>query len=239
MPEKVCLVIPCYNEAKRLDFKKFRECGENLFLLFVNDGSTDNTVEIVKNNLKRNMYILNFKNNAGKGEAVRQGVRYLKTLPIFDEINWFGYWDADLATPLDEAEGFFSYAKIFHPDADAIFGSRIRRLGSDIKRSFKRHLFGRLFASVVSLVFKINIYDSQCGAKLFKKELLDKCFAEPFISKWIFDVEIILRMKQQKIVEYPLRKWEDKTGGHLRVCSVAVKTVIDLVRLRNKYLNKD
>ena len=185
------------------------------------------------------MYLLNFKDNVGKGEAVRQGVLYLKTLVIFNEITWFGYWDADLATPLNETENFFLYAKSFYPGIDAIFGSRIRRLGSDIKRSFKRHLFGRLFASVTSLVFKMDVYDSQCGAKLFKKELIDKCFAEPFISKWIFDVEIILRMKQQKIVEYPLKEWKDKTGGHLKVCSVAVKTVIDLVRLRHKYLNKE
>lgn len=238
MPEKVCLVIPCYNEVQRLDFNEFVRGGENFYLVFVNDGSKDATGEILEKNARKNMYVLNLRSNVGKAEAVRQGVLYLKTLPIFDEIRWFGYWDADLATPFSEIEEFFLYAKTFYPDTEAIFGSRIKRLESEIKRNFKRHLFGRLFASVTGLIFQLDMYDSQCGAKLFKKELLDKCFAEPFISKWIFDVEIILRMKQQKIVEYPLKEWEDKTGGHLRVCSVAVQTVIDLVKLRNKYLNK-
>jgi len=237
--EKICLVVPCYNEAKRLDFEKFGEWEQNHCLLFVNDGSKDNTVEILRNNLKKNAYILDLKKNVGKAEAIRQGMLYLKTLPIFEEISWFGYWDADLATPLSEISNFFLYGKAFYPEADAIIGSRIIKLGSNIRRTLKRYFLGRLFANIASIVLKLDMYDSQCGAKLFKKELLDKCFTEPFISKWIFDVEIILRMNQQKIVEYPLKEWEDKTGGHLRVCSVAVKIVIDLVRLRNKYLNKN
>ncbi|MCX5641694.1 MAG: glycosyltransferase [Candidatus Omnitrophica bacterium] len=237
--EKICLVVPCYNEAQRLDCKKFKEWEQDYWLLFVNDGSNDNTVEILRDNLKKNVYILDLKKNVGKAEAIRQGMLYLKILPIFEEISWFGYWDADLATPLREIDNFFRYGKALHPEADAIIGSRIIKLGSNIRRTLKRYFLGRLFANIASIALKLDIYDSQCGAKLFKKELIDKCFAEPFISKWIFDVEIILRMQQQKIVEYPLKEWEDKTGGHLRICSVAVQTVIDLIRLRRKYLNKD
>ena len=233
--EKICLVVPCYNEAKRLDFEEFKQWEQKYYFLFVNDGSNDNTLEVLRNNFKNNAYVLDLKNNFGKAEAIRQGVLFLKTLPIFEEISWFGYWDADLATPLSEIDNFLLYRKAFYPETDAIIGSRIIKLGSNIRRTVQRYFFGRLFANIANIVLKVDMYDSQCGAKLFKKELTDRCFAEPFISRWIFDVEIILRIKQQKIVEYPLKQWEDKTGGHLRACSVALKTITDLVKLRNKY----
>jgi len=236
LQEKICLVIPCYNESKRLDFKEFSNCGENVFFLFVNDCSTDNTLDVLKKNLNKNTFLLDLEKNVGKGEAVRRGMVYLKTLPVFNEIKWVGYWDADLATPLKELDNFILFKNTFYPEAIAIFGSRVLRMGSSIKRSFFRNVMGRLFATLVGLTLGITSYDSQCGSKLFLKSAIDKYFNEPFVSRWIFDVEILLRMKQKDICEYPLKEWNDISGSSLKVHSVAFSVLRDVIKLRKKYI---
>lgn len=235
MQEKICLVIPCYNEEKRLDFAKFSKCGNNCFFLFVNDCSTDATLDCLKRNLKENMFILNLEKNIGKGEAVRRGMLHVQTLPIFDQIDWVGYWDADCATPLTELNNFILFKDTFYPKAEAIFGSRIVRLGSLIKRSYKRSITGRLFATLIGYTLGILAYDSQCGAKLFRKDAVTKYFKDPFTSRWIFDVEILLRMGQKNIVEYSLFEWIDVPGGSLKVLSTAIPVLRDIIKLRLKY----
>ncbi len=233
--EKVCLVIPCYNEAKRLDFEKFKVVKSNCYFLFVNDSSKDDTLDVIKENMTDNMYVLNLTKNVGKGEAVRRGMLYLKTLPIFQEIEWAGYWDADLSTPLDELNNFFLYAKTFPGKIDSIWGSRIFKLGCNIKRSFMRHFLGRLFSVVIGIFLKVESYDSQCGAKLIRKELLDISFLEPFISRWIFDLEILLRLEGYNIIECPLKNWTRVPGSKLRVSSVAFRTLLEIFKIRKKY----
>jgi len=202
----------------------------------VNDSSKDNTLELIKGNMADNMYVLNLTKNVGKGEAVRRGMLYLKTLPIFQEIEWVGYWDADLSTPLDELNNFFSYAKTFPIKVDSIWGSRIFKLGCNIKRSFMRHLLGRLFSTIIRIFLKVKSYDSQCGAKLIRKELLDISFLEPFISRWIFDLEILLRLERYNIIEYPLKNWTRMPGSKLRVSSVAFRTLLEILKIRKKYV---
>lgn len=235
MQEKVCLVIPCHNEAKRLDFKRFNKRSQNCFLLFVNDGSCDNTSELIKANLEKNSSLLDLKNNSGKAEAVRLGILHLKTLPIFKDASWVGYWDADLSTPLYEVENFLNYAMTYPDMPDAIFASRVLRLGSSIKRFFFRHLLGRIFATSTSIIFRLKSYDSQCGAKIFRKEIIEACFLQPFISRWIFDIEIILRMQGKNIIEYPLREWNDVSGSKLKIIRIFWQVIIDIIRLRIKY----
>lgn len=232
--KKICLVIPCYNEAKRLDFNKFKSV--NCYYLFVNDGSNDNTLEIIKNNLKDNMFVLDLKSNLGKGEAIRRGFLHITQLPIFNEIDWIGFWDADLAAPLHELKDFILYEELFEQKLYAIWGSRVKILGSNIIRSPLRHCLGRIFAVAVAIVLKVKSYDSQCGAKLFRKEIVDKYFSEPFISRWIFDVELLLRMKNLNMAEYPLKNWKDVSGGNLKVHSIALRTMREIIKLRFKYL---
>jgi glycosyltransferase involved in cell wall biosynthesis len=234
--EKICLVIPCYNESKRLNLDRFANNGNNLFFLFVNDGSTDCTLELLTKNLKGNMFLLNLESNCGKGEAVRRGILHIKNLPIFNQIDWFGFWDADLATPLEELNNFILFKDTFYPNAEAIFGSRIVRLGSSIVRSYKRSITGRFFATFIGLILGIVCYDSQCGAKLFRKDTIDRYFNKPFVSRWIFDVEILLRMNQKNIAEYALCKWTDVPGGSLKIFSVAVAVLKDVLCLRKQYL---
>jgi len=235
MQEKICLVMPCYNEARRLDFKKLSSCGDNCFFLFVNDCSTDGTLDLLKNNLNKNMFILDLSKNSGKGEAVRRGILHLRTLPVFEQIDWVGYWDADLSIPLSELNNFMLFKNTFYPKADAIFGSRVVKLGSSIKRSYRRRIAGRLFATLIGFTLGIVCYDTQCGAKLFRKDIVERYFKVPFVSRWIFDVELLLRMEQKNIAEYPLSECTDVPGGSIKVSSLALTVIKDVLKLRNKH----
>lgn len=235
LPQETCLIIPCYNEAKRLDFEQLSAAPSNCYFLFVNDGSKDQTLKLLQDNQCKNMFILDLPNNLGKAEAIRSAVLYLQTLPIYQQLSWIGYWDADFATPLDQLPLFFSYQQLLTKQAQAIWGSRIKKLGSRIERKWYRHYLGRIFATVAKLMFNIKSYDSQCGAKIFRKEIAVQYFAEPFTVNWIFDVELLLRMKNCLIIEFPLTKWRDIEGGSFKVFT-SLKTIIsDLLRLKKKY----
>lgn len=230
--KKVCLVVPCFNEEARLDFAEFAKyAGNGLYFLFIDDGSTDRTLEILKKNSGEHTIIFKLERNFGKAEAVRQGMLHIKTLPIFKDLEWVGYWDADLATPIPELGNYFKFSELFMPDADAVFGSRIIRLGSCIDRKFSRHLTGRLFAIFAKILLELGTYDSQCGAKIFRKELIDKAFGDKFISKWIFDVEVILRLKGCKIIECPLTQWRDVGGSKLMKPGNIICVFTDLLRI--------
>lgn len=238
LTEKICLVVPCYNEEKRLKIQEFTSFDPNCYIVFVNDGSKDETLKLIQENVSSKCFCLNLEQNQGKAEAIRQGILFLKGLPIFSEIQWVGYWDADLSTPLTEIYNYLLYYQTFAPEAQAIWGSRVRRLGSDIKRTYKRHILGRFFANVTSLVLHLRCYDSQCGAKLFQKELIAPGFGEKFISRWIFDVELMLRLDHYAIVEYPLQHWYDVGGSKIKMFSVAYRTLMEIFKIRDKYVKK-
>ena len=233
--KRICLVIPCYNEEHRLDIDEYRKFSGNMHFLFVNDGSSDGTLKLLESEVPGFAAVLNLECNSGKAEAVRRGMMHLRTLPSYDEIEWAGFWDADLATPLDEVEDMLKFGDGIRPDADAVFASRIYRLGSEIKRSPMRRFLSRIFCFIFKTLYRIETYDSQCGAKIFKKEIIDKAFSEPFISRWIFDVEIILRLKNSCIVEYPVRKWVDVKGSKVMKLGNVVTISRDIFRLWKKY----
>jgi dolichyl-phosphate beta-glucosyltransferase len=232
--KKTCLIIPCYNEEKRLCLDKFVE-KNTVYYIFVNDGSTDNTSQLIRKNLRNNFYLLDLEKNVGKGEAIRLGVEYIRTLSIYETIEWLGFWDADLSTPLTELDNFFKYSLNFDKEVSAIFGSRIYKLGSTIERSFFRHILGRSFASIIGFVFNLKSYDSQCGAKLFRKSVIEIIFGEPFISKWIFDIEIIMRLKDNCIIEYPLMSWKDVKESKLKIVPNIYRILKDIYNIKNYY----
>jgi dolichyl-phosphate beta-glucosyltransferase len=184
------------------------------------------------------MYLYNLKQNAGKAEAIRQTMNHILDSEIYSEYKWIGFFDADLATPIWEIKNFFSYAQTYELSIDAIWGSRIYRLGSKIVRSSLRHYLGRIFATVIGMVLRIKSYDSQCGAKVFKRELCEKGFREPFLSKWIFDVELLLRLEGSNIIEYPLRSWQDIPGSKLKVGKEIFRVLFDIFKIWKKYRAK-
>jgi glycosyltransferase involved in cell wall biosynthesis len=245
---RVSLVIPCYNEALRLDVQQFREYlagNSQTRLVFVDDGSSDATVAVLEQ--LRTGYedcaeILRCGKNKGKAQAVRLGVTY--ALDNFQQ-EIVGYWDADLATPL-EAGGCFLGVLDCRPKIEMVFGSRVKLLGRHVQRRAARHYLGRVFATVVSQMLRLPIYDTQCGAKLFRvTSKTRQVFAEPFLSKWVFDVEIIARYLnlyrndpkhlEQIIYEYPLETWVDIPGSKVRPKDF-LKALQDLFRIKRKYL---
>mmetsp|Transcript_20896 Transcript_20896/g.51341 ORF Transcript_20896/g.51341 Transcript_20896/m.51341 type:complete len:197 (+) Transcript_20896:2-592(+) len=142
------------------------------------------------------------------------------------EGDFVGFWDADLATPLDTIPPF---ARILEGSRsmEMVFGARVALLGRDIQRKADRHYLGRIFATLASMVLDLRIYDTQCGAKLFRvTQDLRLALSRPFTSGWIFDVELIARFITQKVAagatpchdviyEYPLERWHDVAGSKL------------------------
>lgn len=247
--QNLCLVIPCFNEASRLDvasLRRFLDSGFRGHILFVDDGSRDNTLELLQQlhqGYKSRTAILPCTPNRGKGEAVRSGI--LHALDQFrPEI--VGFWDADLATPLDTVERFHSVLES-RPGIEMVFGSRVKLLGRDVRRRAARHYLGRVFATAASIILRLPIYDTQCGAKLFRVgPQTRQVFAEPFLSRWVFDVEIIARYLQlydrdtkrleRVIYEYPLETWIDVAGSKVRPVDF-FKAFWDIVKIREKYLS--
>jgi len=245
----VCLVVPCFNEGARLDIEAFRGFAIGnpwIRIVFVDDGSSDDTLEVLQQ-LQRGyedrMTILPSKPNHGKAEAVRLGV--LLALDQFHP-SIVGFWDADLATPLDAIPRFM---QVFDARAgiEMVFGSRVKLLGRDVRRRALRHYLGRIFATVVSTMLQLPIYDTQCGAKLFRVEPETRAiFADPFLSRWVFDVEIIARYlkfhncdteRMAKIIyEYPLETWVDIAGSKVRPRDF-LTALADIIRIRRKYLS--
>jgi glycosyltransferase involved in cell wall biosynthesis len=231
-PPASALVIPCYNESTRLSVREFLDyLGEHpcTHLAFVDDGSTDKTwtlLEEVQANLPDRITTLRLERNRGKAEAVRRGV--LKVLDRepdgHGEFDFVGYWDADLSTPLDALELFLdTFAR--RPEIKLVMGSRVRLLGRRVVRRPFRHYLGRVFSTLASLSLDLPVYDTQCGAKLFRvDEDLRALFSEPFSDPWLFDVEILARMRIHRgprasdgIYELPLPVWEDVGGSKVRL----------------------
>jgi dolichyl-phosphate beta-glucosyltransferase len=237
---KIGIVIPCYNEANRLDGEKFNfflKSNKHITLLFVNDGSTDDT-EYILNRIETtntNASILSLDQNLGKADAIRRGSLLLANR----DMDYIGFWDADLSTPLKEIENIIQY---FEADLNvkAVIGSRIYKLGSQIERRWFRHFFGRIITTILSFgpLKEIGVYDSQCGAKLFKREIVDKIFNMPFRTKWLFDIEILQRLNQQSsinqtVYEYPLPKWVHRDGSKIKIKDF-YKIIIEIIRLFNE-----
>lgn len=219
---KSILVIPCYNEERRLnvsEFRRFVSHNSRVQLLFVNDGSTDGSLQMLSNlqHAAHNCSVLDLPHNMGKAEAVRQGI--LEALRRRAE--FVGFWDADLATPLNAAEKFVQVLE-HHEQILAVIGSRVRMLGHRIERTFSRRTASRLFNTAASLVLGTSIVDSQCGAKMFRNtpEVKD-AFSKPFRSRWIFDVEVLARLRAHRplrdsVYECPLDDWHHVQGSKLR-----------------------
>ena len=242
------MVVPCFNEALRLDpkaFLAFDRVAADVEFVFVNDGSVDRTSDVIDRlvaDLGSGASALHLKRNGGKAEAVRAGVVHALSRNPFA----VGFWDADLSTPLLTI-GAFQRVLEQRPRIDMVFGARVALLGREIRRRTRRHYSGRVFATAVSMALDLPIHDSQCGAKLFRvTPILAELFGAPFLSRWIFDVEIVARHiraartcgsapTDQVLYEYPLDSWTDVPGSKLELLDFP-KAFVDLLRIRRAYL---
>lgn len=236
--KRIALVVPCYDEEKRLDVEAWRRAavpGRDLELVLVDDGSRDGTRALLERIARERpgTIVLGLDRNAGKAEAVRRGVNdALSRGP--DAV---GYWDADLATPLSELPAFAELLEA-RPRVDIVVGSRVKLMGRVIERNAVRHYVGRVFATAASVSLSLPIYDTQCGAKLFRASpRVARVFREPFRTRWVFDAEILARFVadggrgpagvEGAIVELPLGTWIDVRGSKVRARDV-LRAAVDL-----------
>ena len=190
----IAVIVPCYNEEKRLKvsaFQSFVQENTDYHFYFVDDGSIDDTYIILYDSFKHHprATVLRTNINLGKGEAIRYAVKRIEC----EEFKRIAFIDADLEIPLSQ---LFELHKAFDltPELLACLSTRndsglssvspVRRFGSSIIRKISSYLIG----------FKIPIRDTQCGCKMFSVNVLD-VFDDPFISSWLFDIEIILRLR--------------------------------------------
>lgn len=244
MKQKIIVIIPCFNEAKRLDqhsFVQFALDNESFEFLFVDDGSSDNTKDIL-NELERKserLHSLILNENKGKAEAIRSGVHY--ALGENWSFDYIAYIDADLAVPLSELN-HIEKVLTEKPDLKYIMGIRLARLGAHIERSNVRHYLGRVFATIVSFLLREPTYDTQCGAKFIHKDIVRQLFADKFKSRWFFDVEILFRIKQDfpellrknQVAEIPLNRWKEVGDSRLKWIDF-LKAPIELLSIKSKY----
>lgn len=241
---QTCLVVPCYNEEHRLRGDVFLDyVAENAAtnFVFVNDGSRDRTLDTLQALAAQapgRIRVLDQQPNAGKAAAVRTGL-----LDAIDHnYTRVGFWDADLATPLD---AIAELGRVFdeRPWVEVVIASRVQLLGRHIERNAARHYAGRVFATLASGLLQMPVYDTQCGAKLFEvTDVLRDALREPFRTGWVFDVELFARMVDirqrsglaplsEVMVEVPLQQWEDVAGSKVRASDFP-RALRDLARIQ-------
>lgn len=235
---KVTIIIPFYNEVARINLENFHQIFKEFphynFLL-VDDGSSDHTIAVLEEFKSKfsTIEVLKLPENVGKAEAIRSAV-----LSISDA-NFISYFDADLATPFSELDKLIQFS-IQNPNYKMVMGARIKLIGNGVKRSLKRHYFGRIFATIVSqFILKVAVYDTQCGAKVIDYQVAKQIFEKPFISKWLFDVELLKRLQKlhdlkEVVKEIPLEKWEEIGNSKIKVIDF-LRIPFQLFQIYRKY----
>ena len=232
------VVIPCYNEQRRLDPARLETLAESgrVRLLFVDDGSTDDTAAVLDRlrNTSEAVDVLRLPRNVGKAEAIRQGLSH----GMESDAPILAYYDADLATPPEELLRLLELLAA-RPDLTFVMASRVLMLGWRIERRAVRHYLGRVFATLASLLLRIPVYDTQCGAKAFRvSPALREAIGTSFRSSWVFDVELIGRLlvgsstaepvPLAAFEEMPLRAWRDVSGSRLGPVAMG-QALVDLL----------
>lgn len=236
---KTGIIIPCYNEEKRLNqdaFVSFILENNEYHLCFVNDGSKDKTLEVLyamKEKASQAISIIDVKKNSGKATAVRAGARFLYSMPHIAHI---GFMDADLSTDFRDFKDLVNTLK--KENKLIVFGSRNALGSGTIERNFMRNVFSKFVKQFILLILGLPIRDTQCGAKVFARSIVPVIYSNDFVSRWLFDVEIFLRVKKylgkektmKNIVEQPLMRWVHVDDSKLGMRD-ALKIPIRLVNI--------
>jgi CheY-like chemotaxis protein len=220
----VGVVIPCYDEEERLlstEFLDFVDKHSGYHLCFVNDGSKDNTLEVL-NNLRKGresfITVYDCEKNGGKAEAVRLGMLHMAKK---EDLDYIGFLDADLSTDLADFDDLVS--TIENSEYKIVSGSRIARMGADITKESARKIISLTVNFIIRKILKMEFKDTQCGAKIFHKDIINTAFGSKFLTKWLFDVEIFIRVRKQYglqkakqiLCEKPLKRWIHADGSKL------------------------
>ncbi len=237
MIRSLSIIFPCYNEADRLkytfkDIEKFQKKRiiNKFEIIFVNDGSSDDTLKILENYKNKNkkifkkIKIINYRNNEGKGYALKKGVKVAK-------YDWILTLDADISVSISQLFKWLKRKQI-KKEKYIYFGSR-NHLDSNIKFKIYRKLVGLIFIKIINIFFDINLFDTQCGFKLYKKNIAKKLFSHLKILDFTHDIEIVLISKKRsyKILELPV-SWVHKTGSKISIFRDSFKMFVSLLKIK-------
>lgn len=233
----VSIILPAYNEEKRirntiLKLRNFLKVKKLVYeIIVVDDGSTDNTLNVLKDILTSDIRIITIT-KSGKGAAVKEGMLSANYEYVF-------FMDADLST---DAEEIIKFINIFKKDKDIeiLIGSRYLPDNSIVDQPPFRSIVGKTFSTVKSKLLGIDFYDSQCGFKAFKIETARKIFSKSVIKGFSFDVELlyIASLNNIKVKEVGV-DWRHKPGGHVNIIIDSIPMLLDLFKIylyKNKYI---
>lgn len=230
----ISFVIPCYNESKRINFllnsiiefqiNKYK--NYKLEFIIVNDGSVDDTLIKIKSHILYNktfFKLVTYKNNKGKGFALLQGIKTSKS-------DWIITIDADLSVTISEAlKRFKDY---FEPNINIYFGSR-NHSKSLVYKKQHRQLIGSIFNFIIQMVLSIKIKDTQCGFKIYQRNLINSLSQNIISYGYTFDLELAVLCSQNKIMikEIPVN-WVHKEGSKINLFIDSYKMLIDIFKIR-------
>lgn len=237
---QVHLVVPCYRESARIgsflpDLCALMDSLGGITVQVVEDGSGPEEQSKMRALITRwrgeyaclqePLFLLE---NLGKGGAV-----YAGWSQAAEDVEWLGFVDADGACPASETKRLIQMTRSGDHDTQALFASRVKMLGRDVRRLLKRHLLGRIYATLVSELLDIPIYDSQCGLKLVSKKAYASIASSLKIQGFAFDVELLVKLldSQCRVIEVPI-DWQEIPGGKVRLVHDAIAMSKDVWSIR-------
>jgi dolichyl-phosphate beta-glucosyltransferase len=230
-PPKVSIVVPAFNESIRIGDSIRRieaflgRMPWSAEVIVVDDGSNDNTSDIVARMEFPGLRLIQNETNRGKGYSVKAGV-------LAATGDYVLFTDADLSAPIEELERLFAVAQ--KQAADVVIGSRaVDRSYIEKHQSLGRELGGIVFNRIVRLFLGLKLYDTQCGFKLFKNAKIRPVFERMTISGFGFDPELLFLASRAnlKILEVPVH-WRHSEGSKIRFVRDSIRMFTDLIRIR-------
>lgn len=250
------IVVPCYNEGKRFNLDYWNciiENTPNIDWLFVDDGSTDNTIKVISDLLPRpNINLLKLNLNKGKSEAIRLGMLWfysnMENSDFENNPLAIGFIDCDGAFELSDILKFVQICKAKFssesqtPNFQAIISSRVKLSGREIIRDSLRHYIGRIVVTFICRSWESAPYDTQSGFKLFfSSPKLFTVLNEPFKTSWFFDIEIIIRIRSIgienfEVWEEPLNSWKEIGQSKIKVLKYfsVLREIFEIRKIVNK-----
>ena len=235
MTPELSIVVPAYNEEERLGpmldlYAPYfiGKYGSRVEFVIIVNGSHDRTEEIANGYAKKlgQIRVVVEPRAIGKGGAIMMGFSHVRGRLI-------GFVDADGATPPDAMDDLFEHIG----NAGMVIASRWMK-GAEVspRQPMKRRVASRIFNFLVRTLFAVKITDTQCGAKVLTREVLEKVLPHLGLTRWAFDVDLVFQVKRMgfTITERPTR-WHDVSGSRLKVTAASLEMLIAIVRLRLLY----
>jgi glycosyltransferase involved in cell wall biosynthesis len=225
------VIIPAYNEAQRIGTTLYavdsylRDRQYEYEIIVVNDGSQDETAEVVEQAMKDipRLRLINNKTNHGKGWVVRKGMLSAKGLFRL-------FMDADNSTSIENLEQLFPYAKEGH---DVVVSSRrIAGAEVEVEQNIVRNFLGAAFRMIVRTIVPVGVIDTQNGFKLFTARAAEDIFRRQRTFTWAFDVEVlaIARLLNFSIKEVPIH-WINDGRSHVTAKGM-VRMLLEVFQIR-------